>query len=72
MWKIWKERNKRIFHSMTSPPLSTWERIMNLIREMIKSGQWSQEDLKCNLGEIHILQAWQLNLTDENKTMGSL
>jgi hypothetical protein len=70
MWKIWKERNKRIFHSMTSPPLSTWERIMNLIRETIKSGQWSQEDLKCNPGEIHILQTWQLNLTGERQNNG--
>jgi hypothetical protein len=68
LWKIWKERNKRIFRSNASPPTSTWERIMNLIWETIKSGQWSHEDLKCSMGERHILQNWQLNLADTTQT----
>jgi hypothetical protein len=51
LWKIWKERNKRIFQSKASPPTSTWDRIMNLIRETIKRRQWKIEDLKCSLDE---------------------
>jgi hypothetical protein len=41
LWQIWKERNKRIFHSKASPPASTWERIVKLICETIKSKSWT-------------------------------
>jgi hypothetical protein len=34
---------------------------------MIRAEHWTQEDLKCNPGECHILQAWQLNLTDDSR-----
>jgi hypothetical protein len=46
VWKIWKERNKRIFHSTSSPPHSTWEKILNLVQETIRVEQWTQDDLK--------------------------
>jgi hypothetical protein len=31
VWQVWKERNKIIFHSTSSPPHSTWTRILNLV-----------------------------------------
>jgi ribonuclease HI len=50
LWKIWKERNKIIFHSKASTPALTWEIIAMLIRETIRSKPWTSEDLKCSLG----------------------
>ena len=37
LWTIWKERNKRIFHSKPSPTTITWERVKRLIRETVHS-----------------------------------
>lgn len=64
LWKIWKERNKTIFHSKASPPTSTWDRIMNLIWETIKIRHWNIEDLKCSMDEQDILQNQHISLTD--------
>jgi hypothetical protein len=36
LWQLWKERNKRIFHSQASPPEATWETIRALIKETIR------------------------------------
>jgi hypothetical protein len=37
LWAIWKERNKRVFNSKLSPPITTWERAKRLIRETVQS-----------------------------------
>jgi hypothetical protein len=59
LWQIWKERNKRIFHSQSSPPTATWEKIKSLIQETTRSKPWSEEDQKCRQEEQGILQNWQ-------------
>jgi hypothetical protein len=48
LWQIWKERNKRIFHSQPTPPETTWETIRSLIKETIRSKSWTEEDLQCS------------------------
>jgi ribonuclease HI len=59
LWKIWKERNKRIFHSQSSLPETTWEKIKSLIKETIRSKSSIEEDQQCNPEEHSILQNWQ-------------
>jgi hypothetical protein len=29
LWQIWKERNRRIFHSKASPPALVWKQVVN-------------------------------------------
>jgi hypothetical protein len=59
LWQLWKERNKRIFHSQVSPPEATWETISSRIKETIRSHPWKLEDLQSTPDEQHILQHWQ-------------
>jgi hypothetical protein len=59
LWQIWKERNKRIFHSQPSSPEATWEKVKSLIRETTRSKPWTDEDQKCRPEEHSILQNWQ-------------
>jgi hypothetical protein len=65
LWQIWKERNKRIFHSKDSTPGLTWAKIVTLIKETVRSKTWKLEDLKCNPEEHCILQNWQLSLINK-------
>jgi transposase len=51
LWKIWKEQNKRIFHSQASTPKATWEKISSLIKETIRRKSWKEEDLNYNSRE---------------------
>jgi len=62
LWQIWKEWNKRIFHSKASTPDTTWEKIVSLIKETVRSKSWKLEDLNCNQEEQCVLQSWQPNL----------
>lgn len=62
--QMWKERNKRIFHSKASTPALTWERIFMLIKETIRRKPWKLEDLKCTPKEQCIFQNQQLGLTN--------
>jgi ribonuclease HI len=69
LWQIWKERNKRIFHSQPSSPEATWEKVKSLIQETTRSKPWTEEDQKCRPEEYSILQNWQpvtSNLTKQN------
>jgi ribonuclease HI len=69
LWQIWKERNKRIFHSQSSSPEATWEKVKSLIQETTRSKPWSEEDQKCRPEEHGILQNWQpitSNLSTQN------
>jgi hypothetical protein len=59
LWQIWKERNKRIFHSQPSKPKTTWETIKSLIKETIRRKYWTEEDLQCNPEEQCTLENWQ-------------
>jgi hypothetical protein len=65
LWQIWKERNKRIFHSKASTPELVWGQISKIIRETIRSKNWKQEDTKCDPEEQCILQHWQLSLNNQ-------
>jgi hypothetical protein len=64
LWKIWKERNKRIFHSKESTLKLTWDKTSILIKETIKSKNWQPGDKECNREELCTLQIWQLKLND--------
>jgi hypothetical protein len=48
LWKIWKELKKRIFHSKASTLDTTWEKIVSLVKETVRSKSWKLEDFKCN------------------------
>ena len=64
LWQIWKERNKRIFHSKQSPTKDIWQTVVKLIRETIQSKHWQPRDHECSREEAHIFQSWMLNLKD--------
>jgi hypothetical protein len=64
LWQIWKEWNKRIFHSKASIPDLIWGQINKVIQETIYSKTWKQEDLKCDPEEECIFQQWQLSLNN--------
>ena len=64
LWQIWKEQNKRIFHSKHSPTEATWKSVAKLIRETIQSKNWQPWDKDCNREEAHIFQSWTLSLKD--------
>jgi hypothetical protein len=59
LWQIWKERNKRIFHSLSSPPEVTWTKVKSLIQETVRSKHWTVADQQCSPEELNILQLWQ-------------
>jgi exonuclease III len=60
LWAIWKERNQRIFHSTSSPPLTTWERVTRCIKETILSSSGLQDDMQGKPEEKSILDGWNL------------
>jgi hypothetical protein len=62
VWKIWKERNKRIFQSKHSSLQQVWSKIYANIQETVRAQTWSVEDLTCNPSECIILSNWHLNL----------
>jgi ribonuclease HI len=64
LWQIWKERNKRIFHSKHSPAKDIWQTVVKLIRETIQSKHWQPGDHECSREEAHIYQSWKLNFKD--------
>jgi ribonuclease HI len=64
LWKIWKERNKRIFHSQSSPPDATWTKVRAQVTETVRNKSWTEKDWQCNPEEQIILHNWQLDLTN--------
>jgi hypothetical protein len=47
LWKIWKERNRRIFHSSQLDWKKLWKLIHDNIIETIHLQPWKDEDLSC-------------------------
>jgi hypothetical protein len=47
LWKIWKERNRKIFHSSHLDWQIVWKHIHDNIRETIHLQPWKEEDLSC-------------------------
>jgi ribonuclease HI len=64
LWQIWKEQNKRIFHSQPTLPAVNWAKIRSQIIETIRSKSWTEKDWQCSPEEQNILQSWQPILTN--------
>jgi ribonuclease HI len=64
LWQIWKERNKRIFHSQSSPVDATWTKVKAQVTETVRNKSWTEKDWQCNPEEKIILHNWQLDLTN--------
>jgi hypothetical protein len=62
LWKIWKERNRRIFNSVTRNWQDVWTTIHTNINETISLHPWMEQDLKIPQNETNILSAWRLNI----------
>jgi hypothetical protein len=62
MWKIWKERNRRIFHSDQLCWDKLCPKIQDNVQEMVEIQKWTKEYLKCDPGEKLILLKWDLGL----------
>jgi hypothetical protein len=48
LWKIWKERNRRIFNSVTRNWQEVWTTIHTNINETISLHPWTEQDLKAH------------------------
>jgi hypothetical protein len=57
LWQIWKEQNRRIFHSKSSMTESTWIKDATLIKETIRSKHWQPRGTNCNQEESLTLQS---------------
>jgi hypothetical protein len=55
VWKIWKERNRRVFHSKPSSMNFVWSNIFDNTQEIVRSQKWYEQDLTRNPNESIIL-----------------
>jgi len=58
VWQLWKERNRRIFHSHPSPPTLLWNTILLHLHETLQLQLWTQEDFSTDPGELSLLNSW--------------
>jgi hypothetical protein len=63
VWQLWKERNRRIFHSQSSQATSLWSTILSHLQETLQLQLWTQEDFPSDPGEISILKSWGFSLS---------
>jgi hypothetical protein len=56
LWNIWKERNGRIFKSITRSWQEVWNTIQTNINETLSLQQWTEQDLTPPPNEFHILK----------------
>jgi hypothetical protein len=54
VWKLWKERNKRIYLSHTSPPTLLWNTILLHLQETLQLHLWTKEYFPTDLGELSL------------------
>ena len=57
VWQIWKEKNRRIFHSQPSPPTLLWNTIFLHLQETLQLHSWFKEDFPTDPGELQILNS---------------
>jgi ribonuclease HI len=58
VWQLWKERNRRIFHSQPSPPTLLWNTILLHLQETLQLQLWTKEDFPTDPGELSLLNSW--------------
>jgi len=63
LWKLWKESNRKIFHSKSTTLDFVFSKIFSNIQETVISQHWSVKDLNCNPNENIILSKWHLNIS---------
>jgi hypothetical protein len=59
LWKIWKERNRRIFRNTQRNWKHGWTQVCHNIMETIILQQWSEADLTCPTQEQSIMNNWK-------------
>jgi hypothetical protein len=59
LWKIWKERNRRIFRNTQRNWQHGWTQVCHNIMETISLQQWSEADLTCPTQEQSIMNNWK-------------
>jgi hypothetical protein len=62
VWQLWKERNRRIFHSQPSPPTLLWNTILLHLQETLQLQLWTKEDFPTDPGELSLLNSWGFSL----------
>jgi hypothetical protein len=63
LWKLWKERNRRTFNSVTRTWQEVWNTIHTNVNETISLHPWMEHDLQFPRNEHHIIRAWNINIT---------
>jgi hypothetical protein len=63
VWQLWKERNRRIFHSKPSTPASLWSTILLNLQETLQLQPWTKDDQPSDPAELLILNSWGLKLS---------
>jgi hypothetical protein len=58
LWKTWKERNRRLFISISLPWQQCWHQCHRNIMETLNLQQWTDEDLISTPSELPILRHW--------------
>jgi ribonuclease HI len=59
LWKIWKERNIRVFRNLSQPWQHCWHQCRNHILETISLQHWTDDTGGSIPSELLILQHWQ-------------
>jgi hypothetical protein len=58
LWQTWKERNRRLFRSISLPWQQCWHQCHRNIMETLHLQQWSDADLTSTPSELPILRHW--------------
>lgn len=62
LWSLWKETNKRIFKSQSTPLETIWNNFNNNIQESLALHSWQEEDFPKQPKEIAIWESWQFKI----------
>lgn len=70
LWKIWKERNRRIFRNTQHNWQHSWTQVCHNIMEIVSLQHWTETDLICPIQEQSILKNWKF-ITNHNQAPNS-